>query len=42
MHRNKFSVGMWYLGALGDKFVKQGYRPDRNIEERFAGRLDRG
>lgn len=35
MHRYKFSVGMWYLGALGDKFVKQGYRPDRNIEERF-------
>lgn len=35
MYRNKFSFGMWYLGALGDKFVKQGYRSDRNIEERF-------
>jgi len=37
----KVSVGMWYLGAAGDRFVKQGYRPDRKIEERFkvAGRI---
>jgi len=37
----KVSVGMWYLGAAGDRFVKQGYRPDRTIEERFkvAGRI---
>ncbi len=31
----KISVGMWYLGAVGDRFVKQGYRPDKSIEERF-------
>jgi L-rhamnose isomerase len=31
----KISVGMWYMGATGDRFVKAGYRPDRTIEERF-------
>ncbi len=38
----KISVGMWYLGALGDKFVKQGYRPDRSISDRFklAGSME--
>jgi xylose isomerase len=30
----KISAGLWYLGAVGDRFVKQGYRPDRTIEER--------
>ena len=42
MRKLKISVGMWYLGALGDKFVKQGYRPDRSVEERFkiAGTIE--
>jgi len=31
----KFSAGIWYLGAVGDRFAKQGYRPDRTIEERY-------
>ena len=31
----KVSAGVWYLGATSDRFVKQGYRPDRTIEERF-------
>ena len=31
----KISVGVWYLGATSDRFVKQGYRPDRTMEERF-------
>ncbi len=37
----KVSVGMWYMGATGDRFVKAGYRPDRTIEERFdaAGKI---
>ena len=29
------AAGVWYLGATSDRFVKQGYRPDRTIEERF-------
>jgi L-rhamnose isomerase len=31
----KVSAGIWFLGATSDRFVKQGYRPDRSIEERF-------
>ena len=31
----KFSAGIWYLGAVGDRFAKQGYREDRTIEERY-------
>jgi xylose isomerase len=31
----KVSCGIWFLGATSDRFVKQGYRPDRTIEERF-------
>ncbi len=38
----KVSVGVWFLGAVGDRFVKQGYRADRTIEERFklAGSIE--
>jgi hypothetical protein len=38
----KISAGIWYLGAVGDRFVKQGYRPDKTIAERFrlAGSID--
>ncbi len=41
MRELKISVGMWYMGATGDRFVKAGYRPDRTIEERFdaAGKI---
>ena len=41
MRELKVSVGMWYMGATGDRFVKAGYRPDRTIEERFeaAGKI---
>ena len=41
MKELKVSVGMWYMGATGDRFVKAGYRPDRTIEERFeaAGKI---
>jgi len=31
----RVSVGVWYLGATADRFVKGGYRPDRTMEERF-------
>ncbi len=31
----KVSAGIWFLGATSDRFVKQGYRPDISIEERF-------
>lgn len=31
----KVSCGIWFLGATSDRFVKQGYRPERTIEERF-------
>lgn len=31
----KISTGIWFLGATGDRFVKQGYRDDRTIAERF-------
>lgn len=32
--KRKISVGLWYMGAVGDRFVKQGYRPDLSIEDR--------
>ena len=35
MRALKISAGIWYLGAVGDRFVKQGYRPDKTIAERF-------
>jgi len=35
MRELKVSVGVWYLGATSDRFVKEGYRPDRTMEERF-------
>jgi L-rhamnose isomerase len=35
MHEIRVSVGVWYLGATSDRFVKEGYRPDRTMEERF-------
>jgi xylose isomerase len=35
VHDIKVSCGIWFLGATSDRFVKQGYRPDRTIEERF-------
>ena len=35
MRELKISVGMWYMGATGDRFVKTGYRPDRTVEERL-------
>ena len=31
----KVSCGIWFLGATSDRFVKEGYQPDRTIEERF-------
>jgi len=31
----KVSAGIWYLGATADRFVREGYRPDKTIEERF-------
>lgn len=31
----KVSTGIWFLGATSDRFVKQGYRPDISIEDRF-------
>jgi L-rhamnose isomerase len=31
----KVSIGVWYLGATSDRFVKQGYRPDKTMIERF-------
>ncbi len=31
----KVSTGIWFLGATSDRFVKQGYRPDKTIVERF-------
>jgi L-rhamnose isomerase len=35
MKELKVSAGIWFLGATSDRFVKQGYRPDITIEERF-------
>lgn len=35
MRELKVSVGVWFLGATSDRFVKEGYRPDRTMEERF-------
>lgn len=35
MRKLQVSVGAWFLGAVGDRFVKSGYRPDKTIEERF-------
>ena len=42
MRKLKVSAGIWYLGATADRFVRQGYRPDKTIEERFklAGTID--
>ena len=31
----KVATGIWFLGATSDRFVKEGYRPDISIEERF-------
>jgi xylose isomerase len=31
----KVATGVWFLGATSDRFVKQGYRPDIPMEERF-------
>jgi xylose isomerase len=31
----KICTGIWFLGATSDRFVKQGYRPDLSIRERF-------
>lgn len=35
MKELKVAAGIWFLGATSDRFVKQGYRPDLSIEERF-------
>ena len=35
MKEIKVSTGIWFLGATSDRFVRQGYREDRSIEERF-------
>jgi xylose isomerase len=35
MKQIKVSTGIWFLGATSDRFVKQGYRPDKTIAERF-------
>jgi xylose isomerase len=35
MREIKVSAGIWFLGATADRFVRQGYRPDLSIEERF-------
>lgn len=35
MQEIKVSVGVWYLGATSDRFVKAGYRPDKTMIERF-------
>jgi sugar phosphate isomerase/epimerase len=31
----KVSTGIWFLGATSDRFVREGYRPDKTIRERF-------
>ena len=31
----KVAVGIWFLGATSDRFVKDGYRPDNTVEDRF-------
>jgi len=31
----KFSAGIWFFGAVGDRFTKQGYRKDLSIKERY-------
>lgn len=31
----RISAGVWYLGATSDRFVKEGYRPDKSMLERF-------
>jgi xylose isomerase len=31
----KISVGIWYMGSVGDRFVKDGYRSQKNIIERI-------
>lgn len=35
MRELKVAAGIWYLGATGDRFVKEGYRDDKSIRERF-------
>jgi xylose isomerase len=35
MREIKVSAGIWFLGATADRFVRQGYRPDLSIVERF-------
>lgn len=35
MRNLKVSVGVWFLGATVDRFVKGGYRPDTTLRERF-------
>ncbi len=31
----KVAAGVWYLGATGDRFVREGYRDDKTMRERF-------
>jgi xylose isomerase len=42
MRKLRVSAGIWFLGATYDRFVKEGYRPDKTIEERFrlAGSIE--
>lgn len=42
MRKPEISAGIWYLGATADRFVRQGYRPDKSTEERFrlAGAIE--
>jgi len=35
MREIKFSAGIWYLGAVGDRFAKGGYRPDVPLAQRW-------
>jgi len=35
MKELKVAVGVWFLGATSDRFVKEGYRGDNTIEDRF-------
>ena len=35
MKELKVAVGVWFLGATSDRFVKEGYREDYTIEDRF-------
>ena len=31
----KVSVGVWYMGSVYDRFVKEGYRPQKDMVERI-------